>query len=133
MRATAKKMNAGSAGRGPGGRAGEAASKTAISTALRREQAGRSDVEHDRHQQVDQHRGDGRPDGARRRWPHDETQNVDRERSPERVDEADEERGQKGTADRADAADDDDNERENEDGITHPPSDLHAPTLHVAA
>src|SRR6516162_10281055 len=119
MSANATKMPAGSACRPPRGRAEDAASETAISTALRREQPGRADIEHDRHQQVDQHRGDGRTHGAGRRWPHDETQNVDRERSPKRVDEADEERGEKGAADRADAADDDDDERENEDVIAH--------------
>src|SRR5262245_6796267 len=95
MSANARKMQAGSACRPPRGRAGDAASETAISTALRREQPGRADIEHDRHQQVDQHRGDGRTDGASRRRPHDQAQNVDRERSPQRVDEADEERGQK--------------------------------------
>src|SRR5262249_51413093 len=119
MSANARKMPAGSACRPPRGRAGDAASESAISTALRREQPGWPDIEHDSHQQIDQHRGDGRTHGAGRRWPHDQAQNVDRERSPERVDEADEERGQKGAGDRADAADDDDDERENENVIAH--------------
>src|ERR1700750_418679 len=43
-----------------------------ISTAFRWEQPCRPNVEHDRHQQVDQHRGDGRTDGARGRRAHDE-------------------------------------------------------------
>ncbi|HEX7117819.1 MAG TPA: hypothetical protein VF212_03480, partial [Longimicrobiales bacterium] len=73
----------------------------------------------DRHQQVDQHRGDGRTDRASGRGPHDQAQDVDRERSSERIDETDEQGRQKGAADRADAADDDDHEGQDENGIAH--------------
>src|SRR5512133_4235952 len=48
-----------------------------ISPSFRRKQSGRTDIEDERHQQVDQHRGDGRPDRARRRRRHDEPQDVD--------------------------------------------------------
>src|ERR1044072_7084675 len=43
------------------------AATSAMSAPLRGEQAGRPDVEHDGHQQIDQHRGDRRPDRARGR------------------------------------------------------------------
>src|SRR5260370_30709028 len=87
-----KKMPAGSvaASKPPRGRTGEAASEAGISATLRREQPCRADIEHDRHQQVDQHRGDGRTYGPCRRWAHGKAQDVDRERPSERVDDPDE-------------------------------------------
>src|SRR4051812_35340947 len=66
-------------------RTGAESAASLISAPLRGEEAGRGDVKHNRHQQVDQHRGERGADraGGRRRQeqPHD----VDREGTPERI------------------------------------------------
>ena len=52
------------------------------SASLRREQAGRPDVEHQRHQEVDQHRRDGGSDRARRRRAHERRRRSARNERP---------------------------------------------------
>src|SRR5262245_37520415 len=78
--AKARKITTGATARAgtlPAVSAGEAgAGPYSMSAALGREQAGRPDIEHDRHQQIDQHRGDGRTDRASRRGRHDQAQDV---------------------------------------------------------
>src|SRR5437588_10748792 len=90
-----------------------------ISTRLRGKQPRGPNIEHDRHQQVDRHGAERRTDSERRRRTHDQAQDVDGERAPERVDKSDQQGGDKGAADRADAANDDDNEGQDQDRVAH--------------
>ncbi len=89
------------------------------SAALRREEAGRPHIEHDRHQEIDQHRGDGGTrSGGRGRVQH-LAQQIGQEGAAHGVDEADHDRRDEGAADRADATDHDHDEGQNENGVAH--------------
>src|SRR5262245_46330729 len=59
--------------------------KNQASPPPRRKQPARPEGEHQRHHQVDQHRADGRADGARGRRPDAEAQKIDQERAAERI------------------------------------------------
>src|SRR5687768_13057618 len=79
---------------------------TAVVLSLRREQAGRPEEEHRRHQNVDQHRCQRSPGLARRSGVERKAEKVWSEGAPDRVDETDEESRQERALDRPDAADD---------------------------
>ncbi len=88
-----------------------------------RKQPFRPHHQHDRHQQVDQHRGQRRRRGRGGGGAQNRAQQIGQEGAAERVDHADEDRGHERAADRADAADDDDDEGEDQDVLAH--ADLH--------
>src|SRR5215207_308269 len=94
--------------RGAGGaRGGLCASAIVVTptSSLGGEEAGGAEEQHGRHQDVDQHRRH-RPTGlARHRGVEKGAEKARREEAAQRVDEADQDGGEKGAADRADATD----------------------------